>query len=275
MSRDNFDAIKINHSINEIMKDMKNTSDPIKRAILQKFMDIKIRELRRSHSSSNNDVLIDILSEADNSTQGSKAKQNTKPNTKQNVKPNVKTNAKINTKQNVKQNAKQNTKQNTIQSAKEITKENAKLNNGNKKNTKQDEINEIIKRQNQGLSDLDKFNKIQAYNELIQDNDNDNDKNKDKDKAKDKNKDEKPWNNNMSSDPKYSKFMKEDSMNNKLMERLNSEIDFRGEEHVKMPIEKPFEDDDYGDNITDTFARFEAPEEPLPRTKRIVRQKYN
>ena len=37
--------------------------------------------------------------------------------------------------------------------------------------------------------------------------------------------------------------MKEDIMNNKMMERLNSEIDFRQTECDKTIIEKPFDND--------------------------------
>jgi hypothetical protein len=43
-------------------------------------------------------------------------------------------------------------------------------------------------------------------------------------------------------DPKYAKYMKADTMNNRMMERLNSEIDFRESEYDRATIEKPFDD---------------------------------
>ena len=69
-------------------------------------------------------------------------------------------------------------------------------------------------------------------------------------------KNEKLWKNENIHDPKYSKYVKEDMMNNRMMERLNSEIDFRLDDG-KMKIEKPF-DDNNKEDITDTFAKFES-----------------
>lgn len=233
----NLNAIKINCSINEIMRDLKNTSDPVKRAILQKFMDIKVREMRHDHHNknrvhkNNNDLLIDILSES-----------YSEPDSDSGGDPenNIENGNKINKKQN-------NVKKTNIQ---------------DNKNTKQEQINDIIKRQNQGLSDLDKIN---AYKKIIQENENEKGN-------------KKPWNpgdkiGEAVNDPKYSKFLKEESMNNKLMERFTTEIDFKNDENKKMPIEKPF-DEDYGDNIADTFARFEAPEEPVQKKRTIKSKKH-
>ena len=64
-----------------------------------------------------------------------------------------------------------------------------------------------------------------------------------------------PW--NKIHDPKYIKYAKEDAMNNKLMERLNSEIDFRHDDISKLNIEKPF--NDYVDELdtTELLAKYD------------------
>ena len=215
----NFNTITINHPINEIMKDLKNTSDPVKRALLQKFMDIKVRELRyntrnpgyRNHS----DVLIDVLSN-----------------------PGIEID--------------QGVEEQEVEKQVFLEQDNTKLN----------EIDELIKRQNQGLSDLDNLSKVRAYKSLIQENE--------KTLPKQHEKQKKPWDN--ASKDKSSKL---DSMSHGLMERFNSEIDFRNEENqqVKMTIQKPF-DDDYDDNVADTFARFEQlPDEDMQKSKAKAKAK--
>ncbi len=246
MQKHNFNAIKINHSINEIMKDLRNTSDPIKRAILQKFMDIKVKEIRSIRSirslskgqKNNNDILIDILSQSQSESEAdSNSSMEIKKKSSINNHPIIVSNSQTNGRSKVKNL------------------------NPKKTKTQEEEVNDIIKRQNQGLYDLDKIN---AYNELIQENE--------KEQTK------KSWiqaqENATQSDPKYSKFLKEDSMNNKLMERFTSEIDVRNDENKKMPVEKPFEDDDYDENVADTFARFEAPDPIANMKKKITRQKF-
>ena len=83
---------------------------------------------------------------------------------------------------------------------------------------------------------------------------------------------EKVFQNEALSDPNYAKYLREDKMNNRLMERLNSEIDFRmHSDNNKRVIVKPFEenttydeyndddreddysDDDYNDDYDDDY----------------------
>lgn len=60
----------------------------------------------------------------------------------------------------------------------------------------------------------------------------------------------------------YSRLIEEDQMNNRLMERLNSEIDFRLQDDQENEIAKPYDDHNNYDmkieNI-DTFAKFNKP----------------
>ena len=58
-------------------------------------------------------------------------------------------------------------------------------------------------------------------------------------------------------DPKYIKYAKEDAMNNKLMERLNSEIDFRHDDISKLNIEKPFNDYIDESDTTELLAKYD------------------
>lgn len=116
------------------------------------------------------------------------------------------------------------------------------------------EMEKILKIQNHGLSELDRISKLKAYDDIL------NDDKIEKDRIYIENtrgKNEKNWNTRDLYDPKYAKYIKEDSVNNKLMERLNSEIVFRLEDHKKMALEKPF-DDIINDDETDVFARYNS-----------------
>lgn len=114
------------------------------------------------------------------------------------------------------------------------------------------ELDQILKQQNDGLKDLDRLDKIKAYVALIDDNKKDEDQ---KEIEKKRGSREHMWESKGIYDPRYVKYQKEDSMNNRVMERLNSEIDFRIDEHKKVKIEKPFDDGEPGS--TEEFARFD------------------
>jgi hypothetical protein len=131
-------------------------------------------------------------------------------------------------------------------------------NDANKQNKKmlaaKKELDNIMKQQMESLNELDKLAKIKAYAAMIDEN------RKDKDQQElinKRGKAEGKWQNKDIYDPRYIKFQKEDVMNNKLMERLNSEIDFRSDDPRKTQIEKPFDDDLDGTDVTDEFARYE------------------
>ena len=196
--------IKINCTIDELTKDIKKTKDPLKKAILKKFIDIKTNEIRKN----NQDPYIEVLSET--MTDSDTIKEINNPRT-----------------------------------------------NHTSENKDQKEIKSILKRQEIGLIELDKASKMKAYQELVNENNKQNDKNMiEKIRGKGENK----WNNDTLNDPQYTKYVKEDFMNNKLMERLNTEIDFRHSEGKKIQIQKPFDENDE-ENLIDSFARFE----PLPK----------
>ena len=122
-----------------------------------------------------------------------------------------------------------------------------------KHNIKKKEVKSILKKKpNQEFGEYDKEEKIKAYKELIKD-----DANEKTAETREiiRGKTERKWDSHTLSDQKYEKYVKEDSMNNKLMERLNSEIDFRTRDE-KNKIVKPFEDDDSydGNDIMNEYA---------------------
>jgi hypothetical protein len=122
-----------------------------------------------------------------------------------------------------------------------------------KHDIKKKEVKSILKKKpNQEFGEYDKEEKIKAYKELIKD-----DANEKTAETREiiRGKTERKWDSHTLSDPKYEKYVKEDSMNNKLMERLNSEIDFRTRDE-KNKIVKPFEDDDSydGNDIMNEYA---------------------
>lgn len=210
---------KINSSVDELMKDIRETSDPIKKIILQKFLDIKIHEMRQEQEDPSLD---DISNCYDNDSDGDNKDSDTDDSNNNHKKDNNNSN---------------NKEKNTISL---------------KSSKSSKELEMILKKQNSSLSELEKLNKIKAYAELVQETQ----KEKDQEIITNiRGKNEKVWNSDTLYDPKYAKYVKEDVVNNKLMERLNSEIDFRHDEGDKQLMEKPY-DDNYGGS--DMFAKFDT-----------------
>ena len=114
------------------------------------------------------------------------------------------------------------------------------------------ELSKIIKQQNDGLNELDKLAKIKGYVDMLGDNKREEDI---KEIEKNRGKGERAWECKSIYDPRYVKYQKDDTMNNKMMERLNSEIDFRLDECGKMKIENPFDDEE--PRCTEEFAKYE------------------
>jgi hypothetical protein len=189
-------TIKINSSIDDIIKDLESSNDPIRSTILKKFLDIKVKAEYGENARADLSFLIK-----------KKKNQNTSAHAQAQVREDV-----------------------------------------------DKELDEIIESQNTSLSELEKINKIKAYAELISENKKDNDK---KIIENTRGRVEKQWETDDLYDPRYIKYVKEDSMNNKMMERLNSEIDFRLNESNKISIEAPFDADDENNNI-DTYARYNS-----------------
>ena len=66
--------------------------------------------------------------------------------------------------------------------------------------------------------------------------------------------------------------MEEDAMNNKMMERLNSEIDFRLTGDDKIKIVKPFENQ-HAPSVTDEYAAYDGISDYEERRERKTRSR--
>ena len=106
------------------------------------------------------------------------------------------------------------------------------------KNQTNKKINKILRTQELSLNMLERINNIKSKDDNIM---NEKKMNDVEILNKSRGSNESKW--KISYDPIYAKYMKEDIMNNKMMERLNSEIDFRQTECDKTIIEKPFDND--------------------------------
>ena len=168
------DTKLLNCSIDEIIKDIRDTRDPIRKIILKRFLDIKIS---RAEEGSINLIDNNILNES--------------------------------------------------------------LSQVPLKNDKNKELDLILKKQKESLAELQKLQKKKTEDVKIIETA--------------RGKKEHVW--GVNHDKRYMKYAKEDTMNNKLMERLNSEIEFRTDEEDKIRIEKPFNDNDIDTN--EAFAKYD------------------
>jgi hypothetical protein len=201
----------------ELVKEIKNTKDPIRKTILINFLKM-------------NDVGISPTSERDVKKDNNKKNQRHMDNNKDNNKKNQRhmNNNKDNNNNNIESNNDNNDNDND--------------NDNDNSDNHDDDINELITIIKNQEKSLEKIERLKAYNSLT---------NSDM-----KNKNEKTvWGTAKISDPKYAEHVKHDTMNNKLMDRLNSEIDFRMNQDDEIEIEKPYgsendvsDYDDYNDN---------------------------
>ena len=208
--------VVINCSVDDLIQDIKRTTDPIKLIMLKKFLAIKMTQLRAEADDPSLDDLSDDLSDDRSSDQADDQSRDTSG------------------------------------------KSNSRGDKGNKGDTAEPksakakhELNRILKQQKEGLNELDKVTKIKAYIDMIDDNKRDADR---REIEKNRGKREHEWESKGIYDPRYVKYQKDDTMNNKMMERLNSEIDFRTDENGKVQIERPFDDGEPGS--TEEFARY-------------------
>lgn len=231
----------INSTIADIANDIRETRDPIKRTILERFLSIKMNQLRSEAEDPSLDDLSENYEDSDSSSTHDQS-QSTSQSTSQ---------SKTQTKTN-KSQSKSQTKTKTQSKTK--TKSIAEI-----------EYESIIKDQKHSLDELDKIAKIKAYSEIINDNRKDRDQ---KDLIKTRGDKEKMWESKAIYDPRYIEYQKDDVMNNKLMERLNSEIDFRMDDPRRTKIEKPFNDDIDG---MEEYAVYEpSSEEDRYKTKKVL-----
>lgn len=217
--------IQINKSIEEIMYDIKSTTDPVRKTILQEFLKLKLRLKQQDIKSFDSDDLNENEDDANDGNNGDKEKIN-----EDNEEENENEDKKTQTKSKIKSKLKPKTKSKT--------KTNSKI------------LNDILKEQEDSLYKLKKVNEMKAYQELLEENERESTQ-KIKDSVSSK------------VDPKYAKYVEQDHANNKLMERLNCEVDFRlsgYDNDRKVKIISPFETNatmNSSDNLTDTFASFE------------------
>lgn len=129
------------------------------------------------------------------------------------------------------------------------------------------EVKKLLKDQKDSLEKISQIKKLQAYQELLQDNQKEDGM---KMLAQKRGKGEMDWNNGNIYDPNYMKYMQEDHENNKMMGRLNDEIDFRSSGIKKGYIERPFNN---ATDATDTFARFDRDPEDDDDDRRYVPKK--
>lgn len=195
-------------SIDELMRDISITKDPIRRTILKNFINIKLKELQEKEE----DISLDNCSKE---SKESKEKKKRK-----------------------------------------------------KDYSEEDELMDILKKQKEKISEIDDVQKMKAYAEILEDNIKDKDN---KEVELTRGKTESKWGSTY--DPKYIKYVKEDLLNNKLMERLNSEIDFRHDDVNVIQIEKPFEDEDINSqNGDEPFAKYEKPSIAIKNKKRMPKK---
>jgi len=195
----------INSTIADIANDIRETRDPIRRTILERFLTIKMNQLRSEAEDPSLDDLSENYEDSDSDSNANHNQSQSKSTSKSQSQPQSQSRSK-----------------------------------SKSKSTAEMEYESIMKEQKNSLDELDKIAKMKAYSEIINDN------RKDKDQKaliKTRGDKEKMWESKGIYDPKYIEYQKDDEMNNKLMERLNSEIDFRMDDPRRTKIEKPFNDD--------------------------------
>jgi hypothetical protein len=197
----NCSQVLVSTSVEEIVDDIRSTTDPIRKTILKRILEFKIIQQKAINDDPS------LSNENDN-------------NSSNNIIDNKNINIKV-----------------------------------SKNKDAKTELKRIIAKQKKGLSELDKVEKIKAYVDILDTNQKENDR---KIILAGRNSKKAQWDGENIYDPRYVKYQKDDTMNNKLMERLNSEIDFRLDDDTKVKIIKPFgynEDED----ITDEYARYVPP----------------
>lgn len=238
---------KINASAEELMRDIKITDDPIKKTLLKKFLDLKIAEMRmESEDPSLDGLSVDMDSDLSDNISVDKSINSEDMNENED---------------NIHSEQEQTSRVSGYKKSDIINKKKTEKSHKSIKRFK-----DMMKKQESSLSELDNITRVKAYAALIEDNRIDTDK---RELEKTRGKLEKVWEGHKTYDPRYIKYQKEDIMNNRLMERLNSEIDFRIDGDNKRIIEKPFDVNEPDD--TDVYARYEQEEDTEdPRSRYTV-----
>lgn len=232
--------IIINKSVEKLIEDIKKTKDHFKKTILEKLLEIKLKQEQMEEINNINDYYNDVPSIDTASNYISESNSDHLSDID------------INNDEN---NMVDNTNNNEDQ-----------INNDIGENIKKRTIKDIFNDQENSLNRLDRLNKLKAYHDLIEENN----KEKTYDLIKEKRgKMENVWGTDELYDPKYSKYMEEDYANNKMMERLNNEIDFRLNENKCIKIIKPY------DNMSDNNDSDDSDESGDSNDNIKILRRYN
>lgn len=252
---------KINCTVEDLTNDIRRTKDPLKLTILEKFLELKINQMR---AEKDDDPSIDGLS--DDSSDGPSYMSESVSREQDEIRNRDQED------EQYEQDEQDDDNDDEVTDEEQTNKRiiGKKVNKGkvNTKNAARLALKKMMKQQKNILSEFDRANKVKAYVELIEDDK----KEKDKKMIQEcRGKNEKYWETHGLYDEKYSKYAKDDTMNNKMMERLNSEIGFRLDDNNKMRIVKPFDDGD--DDDMDTFARYDTKIPGRPTRQNITNKK--
>jgi hypothetical protein len=222
----NINSININWKLNDLINELDRTTDPIERLMISQFIRIKKRqnELNYKKTGKTGETeSLDSLSAEDKYDLDSDSNDSDVSNKKS---------KKISSK------SKSNNKSNAEKELERFEK------------IRKDSLKQLKK------IEIDKARK-EAYSEILDDVNDVDDSSDDQIDAiyKQRGDNEKHWDNKDMYNSDYARYAKEDKLNNRMMERLNSEIDFRLTGNAKDNIVKPF-DDNNNVGITDTFAHY-------------------
>lgn len=208
-------TFQINRTADELIYDLNHEPDPVKRLMIKNFIRLRTLQDEMVKNISDEDSL-ESLSEEDKydlDSEDSEAEKKTKKHSKSDKR---------------------------IEELEELEK------------IKKSSMRELKKRE------IDRIRE-EAYREMVEGEDYDNDEDYDdypdtdgeyEDSRHSKQNDHRRWRSEDLNDPKYARYAEEDKLNNRMMERLNTEIDFRQDDRSRSQIVKPFDDgfgmvDDY------------------------------
>lgn len=244
MSNRVVNKIHINRTVEELQLELNATRDSMKRMMIENFIRIKERQDALNNLRMETESL-DSLSEEDKYDFDS-------DDSEEFVEP------------------VDNSKSITVKKSNKNSTKNSNR-NSNKKSESLEELEELEKIKKSSMRELKKkrIDKIReaAYREMI---DGDNGENEESDDMDDEENLENidhnsRWRSKDLNDPKYARYVKEDRLNNKMMERLNSEIDFLAEGRSMSTIVKPF---DMGPGMLDRDMDDSSRSSRSPRSRR-------
>ena len=240
MSNRVVNKIHINRTVEELQLELNATRDSMKRMMIENFIRIKERQDALNNLRMETESL-DSLSEEDKYDFDS-------DDSEEFVEP------------------VDNSKSRTVKKSNKNSNKNS-----TKKSESLEELEELEKIKKSSMRELKKkrIDKIReaAYREMIDGDSGENEESEDMDDEENlENIDHNSrWRSKDLNDPKYARYVKEDRLNNKMMERLNSEIDFLAEGRSMSTIVKPF---DMGPGMLDRDMDDSSRSSRSPRSRR-------